>query len=196
MNNLLSYCGLVDARISDSDKDLPVSLTHSDSKLSKFLFTSMRTSKLKTVVTARDKINWHLPASASERLSLAGLPRLDSFGWRFFYVNATFNLTYGSQNLWCLLPRARLIRLSAFRSNHWQRLTQLTSTKQTTKKTSKSPIFLGFACNQCKGCSVPGLCRIKILSLCLWSDLIVKNMNWLSNGEIIYRKIIGKKLAL
>ena len=24
MNNLSSYCGLVDARISDSDKDLPV----------------------------------------------------------------------------------------------------------------------------------------------------------------------------
>ena len=24
MNNLLSYCGLVDARISSSDKDLPV----------------------------------------------------------------------------------------------------------------------------------------------------------------------------
>ena len=26
MNNLLSYCGLVDARISASDKDLPVKL--------------------------------------------------------------------------------------------------------------------------------------------------------------------------
>ena len=27
MNNVLSYCGLVDARISASEKDLPVSLT-------------------------------------------------------------------------------------------------------------------------------------------------------------------------
>ena len=27
MNNLLSYCGLVDARISASEKDLPVKVT-------------------------------------------------------------------------------------------------------------------------------------------------------------------------
>ena len=27
MNNLLSYCGLVDARISASEKDLPVQLS-------------------------------------------------------------------------------------------------------------------------------------------------------------------------
>ena len=32
MNNLLSYCGLVDARISDSDKDLPVTLLNSWAK--------------------------------------------------------------------------------------------------------------------------------------------------------------------
>ena len=30
MNNLLSYCGLVDPRISASDKDLPVSLVEQD----------------------------------------------------------------------------------------------------------------------------------------------------------------------
>ena len=28
MNNILSYCGLVDARISASEKDLPVYNTH------------------------------------------------------------------------------------------------------------------------------------------------------------------------
>ena len=28
MNNLLSYCGIVDARISVSEKDLPVHNTH------------------------------------------------------------------------------------------------------------------------------------------------------------------------
>ena len=30
MNNLLSYCGLVDARISASEKDLPVKCTQED----------------------------------------------------------------------------------------------------------------------------------------------------------------------
>ena len=39
MDNLLSYCGLVDARISTSEKDLPVCLDKSDEKgLSKIIF--------------------------------------------------------------------------------------------------------------------------------------------------------------
>ena len=36
MNNLLSYCGLVDARIRASDKDLPVNLHYCTSKPSSF----------------------------------------------------------------------------------------------------------------------------------------------------------------
>ena len=32
MNNLLSYCGLIDAKIRDSDKDLPVRHISGDSK--------------------------------------------------------------------------------------------------------------------------------------------------------------------
>ena len=35
MNNLLSYCGLVDARISASEEDLPV---HTHVEISKFIF--------------------------------------------------------------------------------------------------------------------------------------------------------------
>ena len=33
MNNLLSYCGLVDARISASEKDLPVSTLYARTKV-------------------------------------------------------------------------------------------------------------------------------------------------------------------
>ena len=36
MNNLLSYCGLVDAKIRASDKDLPVLLTKSEAKTPEF----------------------------------------------------------------------------------------------------------------------------------------------------------------
>ena len=36
MNNLLSYCGLVDARISASEKDLPVQQTGSSNDITKF----------------------------------------------------------------------------------------------------------------------------------------------------------------
>ena len=38
-NNLLSYCGLVDARISASEKDLPVPIPN-------FIFTNILTNKI------------------------------------------------------------------------------------------------------------------------------------------------------
>ena len=42
MNNLLSYCGLVDARISASEKDLPVNL-----ELKNSIFTTIERSNIK-----------------------------------------------------------------------------------------------------------------------------------------------------
>ena len=41
MNNLLSYCGLVDARISASEKDLPVPYTILFSFISDMIFSSI-----------------------------------------------------------------------------------------------------------------------------------------------------------
>ena len=43
MNNLLSYCGLTDARISASEKDLPV--TQKDSSFVRFFFNLVINSK-------------------------------------------------------------------------------------------------------------------------------------------------------
>ena len=40
MNNLLSYCGLVDSRISTSDKDLPVQLLYCTFLIAEFVATS------------------------------------------------------------------------------------------------------------------------------------------------------------
>ena len=59
MNNLLSYCGLVDARISASDKDLPVSSHKNfhcefERKIFKKVFQS-------TFVTqSSERLNYHL----------------------------------------------------------------------------------------------------------------------------------------
>ena len=58
MNNLLSYCGLVDAKIRASDKDLPVQMAKHqpmDQNLKdavKFLVNSAMWQKLKTVLVA------------------------------------------------------------------------------------------------------------------------------------------------
>ena len=42
MNNLLSYCGLFDARISASEKDLPVKESFENCKSFKVLFINRR----------------------------------------------------------------------------------------------------------------------------------------------------------
>ena len=50
MNNLLSYCGLVDARISASEKDLPVTpINKMKPNLNKFLFSTARPLGVRTL---------------------------------------------------------------------------------------------------------------------------------------------------
>ena len=135
----------------------------------------------------------------------------------FFYVTATFDrwitkpfmFTFtGALNDTLSFFEATRPGLAEIDSTPDTQSITVVSTKQTTKISNSNVIsnnYLGFAYNQCKASSVPGLeskalqrgkLPHQILSLWLWSYLIVKMwMSWL-NGEIICREIIGKKLAL
>ena len=61
MNNLLSYCGLVDARISSSDKDLPVILSFTNFKQVRFSQNTEFADKILCMKIVDVKISKFLP---------------------------------------------------------------------------------------------------------------------------------------
>ena len=59
MNNLLSYCGLVDARISAPEKDLPVEGHFQSSKLLLKIWKSLKTIHTFTIVEFVGSLSFH-----------------------------------------------------------------------------------------------------------------------------------------
>jgi hypothetical protein len=88
MNNLLSYCGITDARMRASEKDLPVTIKHVDfKKISNWGIQMMKTLKKLTVKHVDFKIFRQLRNTNDEDFDISHVHGL-LYGIKF---NVSFN---------------------------------------------------------------------------------------------------------